>query len=224
MADSVLPPTGLIRRALIAAVALTLVSACSDSASDPIEPSGTGDTTTTAPSNTVPPTVPSTTSPSTTTDAPGSPSTAPPTTEPLDSNSLASGSGCLPDGDTLGDGFWFGFVAGAEASTVDFDLACWFTGEAAAQVASEDGQEPPPNDYYVRNQSERVRTITIPEGVQVTWYPSGDPTDERTTGFDEWLTGRVVAASGTGMDLYPFGVWITIEGGAVSAIAEQWVP
>lgn len=186
---------------------------CSESSTESTQTTAEDRTTTTA---TVARPATSTSTPSTT--------GVPPTTDAPDSNSLASGSGCTPDGDILGDGHWFGYVAGAEVGSLQLDLACWFTGDAAAQAATEDGQEPPPNDYYVRDLSDRVRTLSVEGDVEVTWYSSGDPTDEATITYAEWLTGRVVQASETGIAKFPFGVWVTIEGGSVTAIGEQWVP
>jgi hypothetical protein len=110
-------------------------------------------------------------------------------------------------------------VVTAEPSSVEFDLACWFTGDAAAQAAAEDGEEsPPPNDYYIRNDSDTLRTVPIGAGAEVIWFPEfGDPTSEATTTYEEWIA----AIEGREFEV---GTWLTIEGGEVVAIREQWVP
>ncbi len=167
------------------------------------------------------PTVTTTTTPVTTTTAPVTTSTtAPTTTAPVDTNSLAEGSGCTPGtADSLPDGEWFGLVDEAAAEEIDFDLACWFSGDAAARAAAEDGQEsPPPNDYYVRNVNPTLRTLSVADDASVTWLPSpGDPATEETVSYSDWLDGRQAR------DFQP-GVWLTIEDGAIVDIREQYVP
>ena len=93
---------------------------------------------------------------------------SPITTEP----NGPSGSGCTP-GDTvsLPEGEWYGVVVSASLSGIEFDLACWFTGEAAVTAAAEDGAEPPPNDYYVRNDNPQIRSLPVSSETEVVWYP-----------------------------------------------------
>ena len=131
----------------------------------------------------------------------------------------AEGSGCTPGPGDLPDGEWFGYLAGTSANTVEFDLACWFVGEAAARAAQEDGAEsPPPNDYHVRNLNPGIRSLNVADGALVVWYPKlGDPASEATVPYADWLLGV------EGRGSIP-GVWLEVEGGQVSAIQEQWVP
>jgi hypothetical protein len=156
----------------------------------------------------------------TTTPPPVSTSTAPPTTTSVDTETLASGSGCTPGAGDLPDGEWFGFVADASAGGIEFDLACWFVGDAAIAATAEDGEEsPPPNDYYVRNTNPALRTISVTGDAEVIWLPDiGTPTSA-TIDYPDWLVARVAR----GIELQP-GVWITVSGGDVAVIEEQWVP
>ncbi len=135
-------------------------------------------------------------------------------------NERASGSGCTPPpGDTLPDGRWFGFVDQADTGELSFDLACWFTGTAAASAAAEDGEEsPPPNDFHIRNESERLRTLPVEPGAPVVWLPNpGDPASVETVSYDVWLAQR------PGRDPAP-GVWIDIAAGRIATVEEQYVP
>lgn len=166
-----------------------------------------------------------TTTPATTTTTITAPpaTTASSTTTTLttnDTDSLASGSGCTPGAGALPDGDWFGFVADASAGGIEFDLACWFVGDAAIAATAEDGEEsPPPNDYYVRNSNPALRTIPVADDAEVRWVPDvGTPTSA-TIDYPDWLLARV----DRGIDLQP-GVWITVTGGDIAEIEEQWVP
>jgi hypothetical protein len=129
-----------------------------------------------------------------------------------------SGSGCTPD-DTvsLPEGEWYGVVVSATPSGFEFDLACWFTGEAAVAAAAEDGAEPPPNAYYVRNDNPQIRSLPVSSETEVVWYPTGDPASEVAVPFTDWVDGA------TSRGLF-FGVWLDVIDGEVLAIREQWVP
>ncbi len=197
------------RSARISALLLVvgvLATACNGSAAPSTTTNGAGTTTTHADGTTIEPAP-------TTTEAPEDTTT---TTASLDG---AEGSGCAPGPGALPDGTWFGFVTVADAEEIQFDLACWFTGDAAAKAAAEDGEEsPPPNDYYVRNSNETIREVPVAGGTEVTWYPNiGDPTTETTIDYSTWLT------EADERDFMP-GVWIEIKAGEVVEIAEQWVP
>jgi len=129
------------------------------------------------------------------------------------------GSGCSPgEAATLPEGEWFGFVTATSASGIEFDLACWFTGQAAVEAAAEDGEEsPPPNDYYVRNDNPQIRSLTVSPEAGVVWYPTGDPTGEAQVTFQQWAD----EVEGRG---FFFGVWLDVIDGEVAAMREQWVP
>lgn len=135
-------------------------------------------------------------------------------------NDEAEGSGCTPGDGDLPDGEWYGQVVSTSDDEIEFDLACWFVGDAAARAATEDGEEsPPPNDYYIRNLNATVRTVAIGDDVMVVWYPDiGDPSSETTVGYSEWAD----AIDDRGE--FTLGVWIEVEDGAISEIREQWVP
>jgi hypothetical protein len=129
------------------------------------------------------------------------------------------GSGCTPGTLVLGDGRWFGYVDSADAAAIEFDLACWFSGDGAILAAAEDGEEsPPPNDYYIRNFNPQLRTISVGSMADVFWLPNtGDPSAQTTVPYADWLVGRAARS-------YQPGVWITIAGGEAVFIEEQYVP
>jgi hypothetical protein len=205
---------------VIGVVALALLAAaCGGDEASTTETTTTTEppsTTTTAAGETSTTAAPETT---TTTAAPTTTTAA--TTTTVDVNTLAVGSGCTPDSTQLGDGVWFGYIDTADTTSIEFDLACWFTGDGAVQAAAQDGAEsPPPNDYYVRNENPQLRTVPVASGAEVSWLPNtGDPSTQTTVPYPDWLTSRATRGS----DYQP-GVWVTIEGGSATFIEEQYVP
>ncbi|HUG31777.1 MAG TPA: hypothetical protein VMM14_02700 [Acidimicrobiia bacterium] len=198
-----------VRLAIVAAIALTVVACTGVSTSTTAQESttsSTSPTTTEAPSTSTTDAASSTTVLSTTTTSPGG-------------DDGADGSGCSPGPGALPDGEWFGFVVATDDAELEFDLACWFTGDAAVEAAAEDGEEsPPPNDYYVRNVNETLRTVSVAPDTEVTWYPEvGDPASETTLSYPEWDSQR----EQRGLDL---GVWLEVDDGTIVEIREQWVP
>jgi hypothetical protein len=114
----------------------------------------------------------------------------------------------------------YGEVASLTTDEIEFDLACWFTGDAAIQAAEEDGEEsPPPNDYYVRNANPATRLVPVDAAATVVWFPEfGDPNSEATIAYADW-----VGSLGERGDFTP-GIWIETTAGEVTTITEQWVP
>lgn len=192
------------RLTTIAAIALTL-AACTGASTPTTEQNPTTTSTTATATSTTPVFTSTTVSAST-------------TTRPNVTND-AEGSGCTPGQGALPDGEWFGIVATTDDSELEFDLACWFTGDAAVRAAAEDGEEsPPPNDYYVRNANETLRSVPVADVAEVIWYPEvGDPTSETTVSYSDWISQRVRRE-------FDLGVWLEVENGTIVKIREQWVP
>ena len=202
---------GTRRRVASAVLGAVLLASCNGGAESP-ESSST----------TLPPIADSTSTTAgvTTTVLPATTSSSTPTSPPTTSAVGPSGSGCSPgDAASLPEGEWFGFVETTSATGIEFDLACWFTGQAAIDASAEDGEEsPPPNDYYVRNENTLTRSLPVSPEVPVVWYPDGgDPTTETVVDFEAWAEAVV----GRG---FMFGVWLDVIDGEVHEIREQWVP
>jgi hypothetical protein len=192
-------------------IGLALLAACGGAASTDTT-AGTTTSTTSATTTTSQPTA--STQPSTTVTTAATTTTS----ATADTNDLAEGSGCTPGDGPLPDGEWFGFVTSRSESSLEFDLACWFSGDAAIQASAEDGEEsPPPNDYYVRNTNPATREVPVGDVVEVTFYPDGDPNNVSEIDYDDWA--GMVATRG-----FELGVWLDIENGAIAEIHEQWVP
>jgi len=139
------------------------------------------------------------------------PDLAPPAALPGSGN--ANGSGCAPGAGPLPDGLWFGSVVGKGASSIDFDLACFFFGDIAYTEAAADGDEAF-NDYYVRNQNPAIRTVPVAPGATVYNLDDGSTHFSAFT-FADWTPHP--------LDL-TIGYWLAVNGGVVTEIMEQFTP
>jgi hypothetical protein len=112
-----------------------------------------------------------------------------------------------------------------------FDLACWWSGDRANEVALEHGETdvPVPNDYYISNDADRVRMVAVPPDVPVSHLDysetntSGDPYVALT--FAEWGGLTDYLNCDFDSEHEPFClVWLFINDGGVTEMAEQYVP
>ncbi len=208
------------RRLAVVLVSAALLAACGGSSTattetPPVTPTTVGATTSLPPPTTEP--APSHTTPDGSYTL-GEPSLVPPASIGSDE---ASGSGCPPT-DFLPDGIWFGFAKEIRAGGLDFDPACFFFGEdVAARAAAEDGAEPPPNPFYIRNPETAVLDILIAAETVVHVIV---PTDELTfeaTPFESWPDGqdRYTVCPG---ELCT--VWVALNEGTITEVMEQYVP
>ncbi len=145
---------------------------------------------------------------------------APPS--PLAGSEGASGSGCEPGGDELPDGIWFGYLLAEDPSnaTIEFDLTCFYFGEAAWTKAAEEGEEAN-NDLWIVNQSDKIRTFEYPAKTTV-WTITGDPNEGH---FPRLLITEWPEASAY-LDCpgENCGVWLYINDGRFNDIVEQYTP
>lgn len=135
-------------------------------------------------------------------------------------------------GTDLEDGRHFGFIQTLdEAGLMAFDLAYFLTGDEATQAAIEHGDEaPPPNDYYIVNDNPRLRTLTIAPDVAIVLLDWNRCCDH-TISPDLATFAQVISAGDDLVEidgqtyygrLSPY--WITVQGGEVTMIEEQYLP
>lgn len=212
---------------LIGIVVALLLAACGDD---------TAVTTTTTPdATTEPPAVTSTTAAESTTTSEASPATtlAPDTTtttpppvfvtngdffpDVLPGSEGPNGSGCITGETVLGDGVWFGYVEGISGGTLTFDLACFFTGDAAVTAATEDDYEA--FDYYIRNKNPKTYSAALAPGAMA-YYVNGSTIELVAIGAGAWPN----AASFLACPGEWCGVWLYVNQGLVTELVEQYVP
>lgn len=114
-----------------------------------------------------------------------------------------------------------------DARTVTFDRIQFLTGKEASAAWDGEG-DGPPNDFLILNDRPDTRTATVSSGVDVRllWLDEdGDPALDEGS-WAELPDYFAMFANGDAdtpeLSAYPF--WLTIEGGVITAIEEQYVP
>jgi len=106
------------------------------------------------------------------------------------------------------------------------DVIQFLTGEEARIAHAEDHPDDPygpPNDFYIRNVNPRLRTLPVATTVEVTLiHLDADPA-EVASSWETLLDDLSSEPSDHDLVSYnPF--WLTLEGGVVTRIEEQFVP
>lgn len=118
-------------------------------------------------------------------------------------------------------------VGGAYRVTVD--LVRFLTGDEAAEAARDRGDEdPPPNDYYIVNDDPTLHALPVQAGISVNMLMdgSGELCGDIAVGcppmpLAEWAAALGGAAGGL---LRSMPYWVTVSGGTVTAIEQQYIP
>ncbi|MBL8537892.1 MAG: hypothetical protein JNM59_10860 [Hyphomonadaceae bacterium] len=134
----------------------------------------------------------------------------------------ALGSGCAPNADTLPDGAWFGYATRWDAAGIDFDLACFYVGDAAAAQATAHNEEFV-NDYYLVNNATTIRRLDV--AANATAYrlsTAGGVALERTTYADLVANPGEATASFCPGELC--AVWVFVNDGRVTEVMQQFFP
>jgi hypothetical protein len=131
----------------------------------------------------------------------------------------------------LEDGRHFGYIRSAqltaEPQVIVFDLAYLLTGDEANQAAAERGKETPvPNDYFIVNDNPRLRELPVAPGLRILLL---DWTDCCDTMF---RADPQLFQESFDQERYPpgnykgtfSGYWLTVRGGAVTKVEEQYFP
>jgi hypothetical protein len=157
--------------------------------------------------------------------------TATGSTAPSDSPTASESPTVGPEAE-LEDGRHFGFVktVDIEGLALEFDLAYFLTGDEANEAAEEHGEEVPvPNDYYIVNDNPRLRTLGVAPDLEILLFDWNRCCDETfPAGFEEFAQAIAAGEPLTIGDRLYYGAfspyWLTVEGGAVTRIEEQYLP
>lgn len=132
------------------------------------------------------------------------------------------------DDHSLADGRHAGYLRSVDTGsrTMVVDVIQFLTGDAARDASVADGHgSDVPNDYYIRNVNPKLRTLAFAETVEVTVLDSsvGGNDAARSVPADIATLARVVqlrlGSDGPGP---PF--WVTVAGGRVTKVEEQYLP
>jgi hypothetical protein len=135
-----------------------------------------------------------------------------------------------PSGDELPDGTYFVQLADLQDQggqhAIRYDLAYYYTGDEANQVAASRGAETPvPNDVYIVNDNPKLRTAPLAQDFTVRYIPEGsgstDPVPSSQDRFLVWL-GETEQTDFPPKDVTYW--WVTISGGEVTKIEQQYQP
>jgi hypothetical protein len=132
-------------------------------------------------------------------------------------------------GHVLADGRYPAFLTALDVSrrTVTFDVIQWFSGAAAEEAYHQDHPETeggPPNSFYIRNASPRLRTLPVRRDVpvQVVWLVPGAGSEATTfEALPAYFAGDV-AQDDDRIWYDPF--WLTVRGDQVVSMNEQYIP
>lgn len=123
------------------------------------------------------------------------------------------GSGCTPiTDDELPAGRWFGYLRSISRSTLEFDLACSYSGSQAELAADEDGALLV-GEVYVRNAEVDVRILETNPGIAIGRLDPAGGEDDFSDNFfyPEWRLVTAIPDAG-------LPVWISKDPPRVRAI------
>lgn len=116
-----------------------------------------------------------------------------------------------------------------EGRTLTFDVFQFLTGQEAVDAYHgdfPDDPEGPPNDYYMVNENPRLRTAPVAADVDVALVRLSEDSDaDLDPGTFEELPVYLAAtppADSAALSYSPF--WLTLDGGVITAIEEQYLP
>jgi hypothetical protein len=172
------------------------------------------------------PTAAPTTAPATTVPATSAAATAPAATTapPAATRSATPAATATPKTD-LADGRHEAYLSALDVGKrrLTFDVVQFLTGAAAAKAAKEDGQSETPNDYYIRNQNTKLRTLDLAPGLTIVVNVlTAEETGDATKDTPVTLTRLKSFFGGDAMKYALFHV--TVKNGVVTRLDEQFLP
>ena len=127
----------------------------------------------------------------------------------------------------LEDGHHFVFVKEAVVfpdgtRKVRFDLAYFLTGDEGEEAAADHGDEFV-NGYYIVNDNDRLRSLPLAEDVEVEYIPVDQCCELQPGDIDAWLES-INETNPTDYGGTDVPWWLTVEGGQITRIEQQYLP
>lgn len=130
--------------------------------------------------------------------------------------------------DTLEDGQHLVMVTdGGEQDgrpAVRFDLAIFMTGADAQAYASSHGIDKLTNDYLIVNDNPRLRWMPLAAEAKIRSIPVGTCCKLRKSTVDGFLAAATGSAMTDYPDMHTTWWWITVSGGLITRIDQQYLP
>ena len=104
-----------------------------------------------------------------------------------------------------------------KSGTITFDLACFFTGDAAVAAAGADGEEA--FDFYIRNQNPKLYTVPIAPDAEV-FFIDGMTIELTEIPVSAWPSNESYLRC---PDQY-CGVWLYVNDAVATGVVEQYLP
>ncbi len=152
---------------------------------------------------------------------------------------FVDGASAIPaSADSLEDGDYFGFLHAIDpvARTVEVDIAIFYVGQAAIDwltANDPDAENPPPNDYIIVNEVERIRDLDVSPDVRIWDWCYGEdvvgPAFVERADLGAWAAAPtefdLECSAGAAMPRDPAGIyWFDVRGGVVQQVVGQFVP
>jgi hypothetical protein len=126
----------------------------------------------------------------------------------------AEGSGCAPGAGALPDGVWFGVANSWSTSVIKFDLACFYVGAKADEVAAARGEEA--FGFLITNDNTQVRSEPVGAGA----FGHKAATEDGV-----FSLAQIIADPGGSLPTAaPYPVWLFVNGGVVTEVSVQYLP
>jgi hypothetical protein len=131
----------------------------------------------------------------------------------------------------LEDGRHFGYIQSAQLTAqprvIVFDLAYLLSGDEANQAAADRGMEMPvPNDYFIVNDNPRLRQLPAAPGLRIllldwtncceTMFRADPQLFQESFDQKKYPAGNYKGTFS--------GYWLTVKGGTVTKVEEQYFP
>jgi len=132
---------------------------------------------------------------------------------------------------TLKDGRHFGYIQSArlmsQPQVIRFDLAYLLTGDEANRAAADRGLETPvPNDYFIVNDNPKLRRLPVAPDLRILlldWTNCCDTTFRADPHLFQESFDQKTYPPGNYKGKFS-GYWLTVKGGAVTKVEEQYFP
>jgi hypothetical protein len=115
---------------------------------------------------------------------------------------------------------WFGYVRAAGPVSVEFDLACFFFGDIAWEMAAAAGEEAP-NDFWIMNSNPTRRIVPVSPDARAWTLGADSSLGLQETAYPDWPPAGATYTPCPGEYC---SVWLYVNSGTTTTLVEQYLP